>query len=288
MLARLALIGLVACGSKGLDKEKAAALFTEVPIETAPGLSGLALDDDGALWTVSERDAKAYLIKLDDKLVPKILEWPIEGIPAGTDLEGVAWLGKGRLAFGTEGKQDGESLILIAEERGPKLLVIETIKLPEVQLGLHIAANHGTEGVCGAGQTIVAAIEETATEGGKRWAPIVRIERNAIKRVHKLWLTSNTGKLSGLDCQLGADGSIHAIAIERHFEVTRLLTFALPDGDGDITPSIALDLGPVLNGKLNLEGIAWTPNGVIAVTDNQYKTIDGPSELLVFKKDAVK
>lgn len=288
VLARLAVVGLVACGSKGLDKEKAAALFTEVKLDTAPGLSGLAIDDDGALWTVAERDAKAYLIRLDAALVPTLQEFAVEGIPEGTDLEGVAWLGKGRLAFGTEGRDDGLATILIAEERGPKLRVIETIKLPEVQLGLHVASNHGAEGICGTGQTIVAAIEETGIEGGKRWAPIVRLDRGAITRVHKLWLTTETGKLSGLDCQIAADGSIHAIAIERHFEVTRLLSFALPAGDGDITPSVALDLGPVLNGKLNLEGIAWTPQGVVAVIDNQYGGITGPSELLVFKPGAVK
>lgn len=284
----LVLLGLTACGSKSIDKEKAASLFTEVVVDTAPGLSGLAIDDTAGLWTAAERDAKAYRITLDDKLVPTIKEWPVEGIPDGTDLEGVAWLGKGRLAFGTEGREDGVALILIAEERGSKLQVTGTIKLPEVQLGLHVAKNHGTEGICGAGQTIIAAIEETGTEGGKRWAPIVRIDRGAITRVHKLWLTTGTGKISGLDCTIAADGSIQALAIERHFEVTKLLTFAVPASDGNITPTVALDLGPVLNGKLNLEGIAWTPYGVVAVIDNQYAGISGPSELLVFKKDAVK
>lgn len=278
---------LAACSSKGLDKERAAALFTEVPIDTAPGLSGLAVDDEGSLWTVAERDAKGYRVILDDKLAPKVEPWPIEGIPEGTDLEAVAWLGKGRFGFGTEGREDGVALILIAEERGPKLLVIETIRLPEAKLGLKLEKNHGTEGLCGTGQTIVAAIEETGNEGGKRWAPIVRIDRGQITRVHKLWLSSETGKLSGLDCQIGVDGSIHAIAIERHFEVTKLLTFTLPAGEGEIKPDVAVDLGPVLNGKLNLEGIAWTPRGVVAVIDNQYTGITGPSELLVFKKAAV-
>lgn len=287
-MRRLSLLVLAACGSKGIDKEKAAALFTEVPIDTAPGLSGLAVDDEGGLWTASERDEKGYRITLDDKLVPTIQTWPIEGIPEGTDIEGVAWLGKGRFAFGTEGREDGVSLILIAEERGAKLRVIETIRLPEARLGLQVKKNHGTEGICGTGQTVVAAIEETGLDHGKRWAPIVRLDRGAITRVHKLWLSTDTGKISGLDCQLGADGSIHALAIERHFEVTKLLTFVLPTGDGDITPDVALDLAPVLHGKLNLEGIVWTRHGVVAVIDNQYKTITGPSELLVFKPDAVK
>jgi len=284
---RLALIGLVACGSRSIDKETAAALFTEVPIDTAPGLSGLAADDVGALWTVAERDATAYRVTLDAALKPTVVAYPIEGIPAGTDLEGVAWLGKDRLAFGTEGREDGAALILLVDVRGRALVVTETIQLPEVELGLHVLANHGTEGICGSGDTLVAAIEETGTEAGKRWAPIVRLDRGKITRVHKLWLTTRTGKLSGLDCQIGADGSIKVIAIERHFEVTKLLTFTLP-ASGDITPTVALDLGPALDGALNLEGIAWTPAGVVAVIDNQYKTVSGPSELLVFKRDAVK
>lgn len=285
---RSILLVLAACGSKGMDKERAAALFTEVPVETAPGLSGLAVDDDGYLWTVAERDAKAFLIKLDNAQKPTVQTFPIEGIPAGLDLEAMAWLGKGRFAFGTEGGDDGISTILIAEERGPRLLVLDSIKIPQIKLGLHLESNHGAEGLCGTNDTIIAAIEETATSGGKRWAPIVRIEKGVIARVHRLWLTTRTGKLSGLDCQVAADGSIQAIAVERHFEVTNLLTFALPAGEGDITPSVALDLTAVINGKLNLEGIVWTSTGVIAVIDNQYGSITGPSELLVFKKDVVK
>jgi hypothetical protein len=281
------LLALAACGSKGIDQERAAALFTRVPIDTANGLSGLAASEDGLLWTVAERDSKAFLVKLDGTTAT-VQPFPIEGIPEGTDLEGVAALGKGRLAFGTEGGEDGVSTILLAEQRGAKLVVTETIQLPEIKVGLHVAANHGTEGICGAGDTIIAAIEETGAEAGKRWAPIVRIDRGVITRLHKLWLTTKTGKLSGLDCQIDADGSIQALAIERHFEVTNLLTFTLPPADGDITPAIALDLAPVINGKLNLEGIAWTPTGVVAVIDNQYGTITGPNELLVFKRDAIR
>jgi hypothetical protein len=63
----------------------------------------------------------------------------------------------------------------------------------------------------------------------------------------------------------------------------------LPAGDGDLAPTEALDLGPVLRGRLNLEGVAWLPDGrVVAVVDNQWKVITGPSELLVFLPGAVK
>jgi len=283
------LLAILGCGHKDIDRDKAAALFTEVTVDTAPGLSGLSGDEDGGVWTVSERDARAYLIALDDQLRPTIETFPIEGIPPGTDLEGIAWVGKGKLAFGTEGQHDGVATVLLAEERGPKIEIVGTIALPEQRLGLVVHANHGTEGICGAGTTILAAIEEVGEQGGKRWAPIVQIERGQIAQVHKLWLTTGTGKLSGLDCHVGADGSIQALAIERHFEVTRFLTFTLPAAvDADITPHVALDLAAVLHGKLNLEGIVWESSGrVIAVVDNQYKTITGPSELLVFKPGVV-
>jgi hypothetical protein len=282
---------LAACGSgKTMDAERAASLFSEVPVETANGLSGLAVDDDGALWTVAERDAKAYLLTLDGTKPPKVQTFNVEGIPDGSDIEAIGWLGKGRFVFGTEGRQAGVATVLLADERGSRMIVTGTISIPEERLGLKIEANHGVEGVCGAGTSIIAAIEETAVANGKRWAPIVRIDNGAIAQVHKLWLTSKTGKIAGLDCQRAADGAIHLLAIERHFEVTRLLSFTLPaTADGDITPSIALDLDTVLNGKLNLEGIAWLPDGsVVAVVDNQYRTISGPNELVMFKPGVVK
>jgi hypothetical protein len=290
MTRRLALLAFAACSSKSMDAERAAELFTRVTLDTAPGLSGLAVDDDGALWTVSERDAKAYIITLDAAQKPKLQMFKIEGIPEGSDLEAIGWLGKGRLAFGTEGRQDGVATVLLADERGDRILITRTIKLPEERIGLKIKANHGVEGICGAANTIVAAIEEVGEVDGKRWAPIVTIDDGAITGVHKLWLTTKTGKISSLDCQRSADNRIHALAIERHFEVTRLLSFVLPaSADGDITPTVALDLDTVLNGKLNLEGVAWLSDGtVVAVVDNQYGKISGPSELLVFKPGTVK
>ena len=280
----------------GIDRERAAALFTEVPVATAPGLSGLAADAGGALWTVAERDARAYRIVLDASLRPAIEEFRVEGVLVGFDLEGIAWLGEGRFALGTEGQDDGTATVLLAERRGAALAVTGSIALPASAVGIRLTKNQGAEGVCGAGATIIAAIEGAGEDGGRRWAPVVRISDGAIARTYRVWLTTPTGKLSGLDCRVAADGAADVWAIERHFEVTRLLRFALPaasagaGADSDVTPTVALDLGPVLNGKLNLEGIAVLPDGrVVAVIDNQYTSIDPPeSELLVFRPEAVR
>lgn len=278
----------------------AAERYTVVPVDTAHGLSGLAAEGS-ALWTLAERAATAYRITLDAALRPTVEAFPIEGLEAGFDLEGIAMLGPGRFALGTEGRLDGVATVLLAERRGAALAVTRTIQLPESSVGLPLAQNHGAEGVCGAGDTVIVSIE-TAGEGtggdaGRRWAPIVRLDLarggTAIARTHRLWLTSKTGKISGLDCTVAPDGSAAVWAIERHFEVTRFLRFTVPPaGAGpaatDLTPEIALDL-PEVAGRDNLEGIAALPGGVLAaVVDNQWKTITGPSRLLIFPRGAAR
>ncbi len=302
-LAPVLAAGLAGCGKAGTtdraggaggaggaceyDRTRAAALFTEVPVDTAPGLSGLATDDAGGLWTIAERDALAYRIALDPALRPSIEALSVEGVPPRTDLEGIAVLGRDRFAFGIEGRRSGAATVLYAERRGAALAVTRQIELTERDVGLSLEDNHGAEGVCGTGETIVAAIEGTGEQAGKRWAPIVRIEGGAVARTHRLWLTTATGKLSGIDCQVEPDGSITGWAVERHFEVTHLLRFTLPPlgaGTDDITPTVELDLSAALNGCLNLEGIARLPDGrLVTVVDNQFKTTVGRSLLLVLR-----
>jgi hypothetical protein len=281
-------LAAAACGcGKGVDRERAKVLFTEVTVDTRPGLSGLAADDSGGLWTVSERGGEVYRITLDPQLVPTIETFAVTGTPADTDLEGIEVLGGGKFAFGTEGKLDGIATVLTATQHAGVIEIDGAIQLPAPMLGVVLESNHGAEGVCGEGDTIIAGIEATGTQDGKRWAPMVRIAGGKVIRVHKLWLTTTTGKISGLDCRIAASGTVTGWAIERHFAVTKVLRFTLPppgQGDDWITPVEALDLGPILNSRLNLEGIAESSDGrVAAVVDNQWKKITGPSELLVFK-----
>ncbi len=282
-------------GTCEYDRARAAAVFTEVPVDTAPGLSGLAADATGGIWTIAERDARAYRITLDAALEPRLEMLPVEGVPSRTDLEGIAALGGDRFAIAIEGRRGGSATVLLAERRGAALAATGRIDLTERDVGIPLQDNHGAEGICGAGETIVVAIEDVGDADGKRWAPIVRIERGAVVRTHRLWLTTKTGKISGLDCEVRPDGAITAWAIERHFEVTHLLRFDLPppgagadEGAGDITPTVALDLSALLGGCLNLEGIARLPDGrLLAVVDNQYKETIGRSMLLAFRPDAL-
>jgi len=282
----ICLLLLVACGHKTDESSK---FFKEIPLDTAPGLSGLAADDHAGMWTVAERAEKAYRVTLDANLKPTLETFPVIDTPSDIDLEGMAWLGPDHFALGTEGRTDGIATVLLAERRDTKLAVTKVITIPAAKLGVELPANHGAEGICGTGETMIVGIEATGIADGKRWAPIVRIVGDQITHVHRLWLTTKTGKISALDCSLDPDGTAHVIGIERHFEVTKILTFDLPDRDGDITPVEALDLGPVLKSRLNLEGIARTSDGrVVAVVDNQWKTISGPSVLVVFNPGVVK
>ena len=262
-------------------------VFVEVPLDAAaPGLSGLATDDANHLWAVSERSDLAYQITLDDQRTPAMVGVPIVNAPKDTDLEGIAWLGDHRFALGTEGRHAGEVKILFALHTNNTLRVDDQLVLTSEDAGVELAANHGAEGICAVPGRIVVAFETAKVVDGKRWAPVVVIEARDVTRAYRVALTSETGKLSGLDCRLGANGSLEVIAIERHFEVTKLLTFTLGESP-DVTPRIALDIGQVLLGRLNLEGIAWYGGSVVAVVDNQWKTITGPSELLVFRKGAL-
>jgi Esterase-like activity of phytase len=288
----LAALIAAACGQRPeVEGARAAALFREVAVDTAHGLSGLASDDAGGLWTVAERDARAYRITLDASLSPAIEALAVEGAPPDTDLEAIAVLGGDRFALGTEAKLDGTATVLIAARRGAALVVTSSVAIPEREAGIHLRENQGAEGVCGGGDEIIAALEGTGDDGGRRWTPVLRIARGEIVRRHRLWLTSRTGKVSGLDCRIAADGTVTGWAIERHFEVTRLLRFTLPPagtGSDDVTPTVALDLDAALAGRLNLEGIAALADGqVVAVVDNQWRTITGPSALLVFRPDAM-
>jgi len=280
------LAALVACGSRGpgIDRERAAATFTRVAIDTRGdhGLSGLAVDAGGTMWTVAERGAVALAITLDGDRATAV-RYPVRGVPADEDLEAVAIAADG-LWVGTEGRERGVARVFHLVRQGDALVATGApIELRQAEVGVEIGANHGAEGVCGAGDVVAIALETAGGSGAQRWAPIVSVDvAGGARRVQRVALTTTTGKLSALDCW--RDGArTWAVAVERHFAVTRLLRFELGGADATITPEVLLDLGPILRGSLNLEGLVRLPDGrLVAVVDNQYRTITGPDELLVF------
>ncbi len=286
-------LALVACGPRTprVPDDLADQGVHRIRLDTgdAHGLSGLALAPDGALWTVAERASAAFRIELDVERVPPtvraIERWPLIGLPGGEDLEALAVLDDGALLLGTEGGARGRVHARTAVRAGDHLeLRGEPVALTAAELGVDAGGNHGIEGACALPGLAVLAVEATERDADGRWAPVilVRDAAGAVPSppvVRRLRLTTDTGKLSGLDCWRQGDRR-RAIAIERHFAVTRILAFEL-DGDGPIIPTVVRDLGPVLRGALNLEGLVRLPDGhLVAVVDNQYGRLTGPDELI--------
>ena len=75
-----------------------------------------------------------------------------------------------------------------------------------------------------------------------------------------------------------------AIAIERHFGVMRILSFAIPAQGlpaDPINPTLRTDLAGHLEGNPNLEGLSFGQgSSVWLVVDNAYGRITGPNEVI--------
>ncbi|HWN67071.1 MAG TPA: hypothetical protein VNM90_05495 [Haliangium sp.] len=320
--ARLALAWLLGCavtgmgacqgsGSRSAPKGEGAtgpavpAEVAVVALEDVAGLSGAATDARGVLWMVPERRH----VLIEQAAGAPARAWPLSGVPdEGLDLESLAWLGtiegRERFAVGTEGVCERNThAVLVVERQGEGFAVVETIRLP-LDLWPEIVCEdgHGLEGLCAAGGTqpgeaageapgegyIVAAIEHPEQDAEqRRWAPLGVRGPDGRWTPHRVALTSETGKISALDCRLmdagqGIEG-IEVWAIERHFETSRLVRFVVPrDGAaGPITPVVVMDLTRYTDGgRRNFEGLIVTGDRVRVLVDNQWRTISGPNEIL--------
>ena len=107
--AAVAALIAAACGGGGPARAPApaGAAFTRIVVDTGGdhGLSGLAVDAAGTLWSVAERGAVALAITLDGDRAQAV-RYPVHGLPAGEDLEAVAMAADG-LWVGTEGRARG-------------------------------------------------------------------------------------------------------------------------------------------------------------------------------------
>ena len=297
VVASVAIGCLAACqgsGSRGTPGEGAAgptapAEVAVVALEGVVGLSGAATDSRGVLWMVPER--RHALIERGDAA----RVWPLAGVPdEGLDLESLAWLGthdgRDRFAVGTEGVCERNThAILVVERQGEGFGVIETIRLPlDLWPETVCVDGHGIEGLCAAigpqGEMhVVAAIEHPERDAEKRrFAPLGVRGPDGRWTAQRVALTSETGKISALDCRLVEDG-IEVWAIERHFETSRLVRLVVPPEGvaGLIAPVVALDLVQHTDGgRRNFEGLIVAGDRVQVLVDNQWRTITGPNEIL--------
>lgn len=275
MRRELVLLVLIACG-KHVELDRSA--FDEIDVlDSPPGVSDLTIDDRGTLWAIPERDR--FVLEIP-RPGAKVIAHPLVGVADGIDTESLAWVSPGHFAIGTEGQTEASAAVLDAELHADGHVVV-TQAHPIT--GVALEPNKGAEGICGRGSDVLVGIETVGRlDDGARVAPLVRMHAGEIVAIDKLRLTSGTGKIAALACTSPDD----VYAIERHYGVSRLVHFA--DTGGEVTPTVVRDLDAIQHGLLNLEGLARLPDGRFAfVNDNQSRTVDGPTELLVLHEPRV-
>jgi hypothetical protein len=296
--ARCALVlAAAACGASGAPREPGPALPAaidgvrryQLDVPGVTGLSDLTRDGEGRLWAVAERSRSVLRI---DRPGAKPTVLGIAGVPDELDVEGIAWLDGGRFALATEsnaGLRRTDALFLAAIE-GSVLRVQERRDLDYHLWPLDPIGNQGVEGVCRAGGELVLAIETVMATGDDRFAPIaVHDLATGAWTPYRVRLTTRTGKLSAVAClpSRATGGAIDVLAIERHFDVARLLRFTVPPPRGKdaprtpLEPVVAVDLGPILTTQENFEGLVWDGRRAFSlIVDNDWTHITGPNLLV--------
>lgn len=256
----------------------------ELDVPGVTGLSDLARDGQGRLWAVAERVRS--LVRIDRPAARPTLV-PILGVPEGLDIEGLAWLPDGRAVFATEadaGVRSSDALFF-ATVTDEVASVVDRRDLDYSLWPLEPIGNQGIEGLCRADTALVLAIETVIVDGNERFAPIaVHDLSSGSWSPHRVRLTTRTGKISAVACRALADHGIDVLAVERHFEVARLIRFKLPpSGAAGVTlePVLVADLAPVLERQENYEGLVWDGARAFAlVADNDWTHVTGPNLLV--------
>jgi len=255
-----------------------------------PGLSGLTVDDHGAFWAPGE-DGDS-VIRIDPETFG-VTHYPVVGAPPGTDLEAMAWVDGTRFLLGTETQEKGRLSDTILDGRldAGRFVVIPVGNLDYARWQLAAPDNRGIEGICHVDGLFVLATELVERQRRGRWAPVGMFDpKTRSWAAHRVRLTSNTGKLAALSCKLVGE-SIVALAVERHYGVSRLLRFQIPRGpEGQwIEPTLAADLSELVSPLLNFEGLVWMDDGsAVVLTDNQHRTATGqPSQLYLIPSSAI-
>lgn len=263
-----------------------------VSLETdVVGLSGLSRDEHGALWAAGERADAVLRIDSDTH---GITSYPVVDAPKGIDLEALTWIDGARFIVGTETQERGRVRDVILDGRldGERFVVSPVGYLEYTLWKMAAEENHGIEGACHADGLLVFAMELVESKAGQRFAPIgVFDPRTQIWTPHRMHLTTDTGKLAALDCRF-ADGAIEALAVERHFGVSRLVRFRVPLGPEaqSIEPVVVADLSKLITPLPNFEGLAWLDDGSsVLLTDNRYRgPVTEPSRLYFIPASAIR
>lgn len=290
-----ALIVLRGCGTLTHTRPRRGAegvRVLELELGDRVGMSGLALDDRGRLWTIPEQgDA---LLRIQGRRLAAVI--PVQGIPGGLEAEALAWLEGERFAIGTEASDAAldRHRIFIVEASGGVARVTDELVLDGRRMGVRSGANEGVEGLCSADGFLLASLEATAKRGGVRYAAVALRSWSGSDmgegwRSYRMALPSRTGKISALDCHREGNRLI-VHAVERHYQVMHLVRFVLPvgspgDGGRILQPELVRNLAQDVRGAPNFEGLAIDGNVALLVVDNHYGHVTGPNELVRIEID---
>ena len=239
------------------------------------GLSGLSRDEHGAFWAPGE--GADVVLRIDPDTFG-VTRYPVVGAPGGTDLEALTWIEGTRFVLGTERKDEGRTRDVILDGRldGGRFKVTPIGNLEYSRWALTAPDNHGIEGICHVDGVMVLATELVEEQRDRRWAPVGMYDpKTQGWTAHRVALTTDTGKLAAIDCR-DAGGVVEALAVERHFGVSRLVRFRIPHGSEAqwIEAKVVADLSKLVTPLPNFEGLAWLEDGSVALlTDNQYRGV---------------
>jgi len=263
-----------------------------VTLETdVAGLSGLTVDDHGAFWAPGEGgDA---VVRIDPETFG-VTRYAVRGGPAETDLEAMAWVDGTQFILGTEMQQNGRLRDVILDgrlDRG-RFAVAPVGHLDYARWHLTAPDNRGIEGICHVDGVLILATELVERQSARRWAPVAMFDpKTQTWTAHRVALPSKTGKLAAMSCRV-INGSIVALTIERHYGVSHLLRFNIPQGpEGQwIESTVAADLSKLISPLPNFEGLVWMQDGsAVILTDNQYHGASRePSRLYFIPASAIR
>jgi hypothetical protein len=294
-LSSVVWLACLACGGSsssaaatagGATPARAGPVRIDLALDAPNGLSGLTRRGDGTLFAIAETDR--FLVTIAADRVARVV--PLHGVPDGLDAEAIAWLEGERFVIGTESLDAArtEEQLYVVEVGEDAARVVETIVVPISAIGGGANENEGIEGICHVDGSILVATEHVEQTPSGRVATVgVYARDTGAWNGRLLRLTTDTGKIAGMDCR-AHDGRIEVFAIERHYEVMRVLRFDLDPAlvrDAErspIEPVLVLDLAGTLEGDPNLEGLAVSGDEIAMIVDNHYGRRTGPNELVRF------
>lgn len=289
--ALLAPLG-IACSSCHRSSHRAIERVAAAELR-AHGISGVTRDDEGRFWAVSEERHELHRFAPTWDLGSRV-RVPIAGIAPGLELESAAWLGHELLALGTEtdDERDEDAILIVEVKRGAARVVSTSHLSWRSDLGVAAPHNAGIEGLCAAGGSVLAAGEMVIDRDGARLAPLARAPHLGAEigewASYELELTSETGKISALDCEDGPDGALVVHGVERHFGVTRVLRFDVPEAPPGhpIVPRVVADLSAMEKDLPNVEGLVVDGDRFVLLSDHDADQTEGTTEILSLTREA--